>query len=64
MRHHAVGLIVPLVLGCLMVPHAVEAQPSAKVPLIGLLNPFSPATGAATVDIFTVDTLLPRCPCL
>ena len=56
MRHHAVGLLVPLVLGCLVVPLAVEAQPSANVPRIGLLSPFSPATGEATVDLFTVDT--------
>jgi putative ABC transport system substrate-binding protein len=56
MRHHAVGLIVPLVLGGLVVPLAVEAQPSAKVPRIELLSPFSPSTGEATVDLFTVDT--------
>jgi len=31
MRRHAVGLIVPLVLGFLVVPLAVEAQPSAKL---------------------------------
>ncbi len=45
MRHHAVGLIVPLVLGCLVVPLAVEAQPSAKVARIGYL---SPAGGAGS----------------
>ncbi len=56
MRHHAVGLIV--LLGCLVVPLAVEAQPAAKVPRIGLLSPFSPSTGEATVDLFTVDTFL------
>jgi putative tryptophan/tyrosine transport system substrate-binding protein len=53
MRRHAVGLIVPLVLGCLIVPLAVEAQPSAKVPRIGLLSPFSPANqGPTRVDTF------------
>src|SRR5712691_5072245 len=53
MRRHAVGLIVTLALGLLVVPLAVEAQPSAKVPRIGLLSGFSPSDqGPNRVDTF------------
>jgi putative ABC transport system substrate-binding protein len=52
-RRHAVGLLVLLVLGFLVVPLAVQAQPSAKVPRIGILSPFSLANqGPNRVDTF------------
>jgi putative tryptophan/tyrosine transport system substrate-binding protein len=52
MRHHAVGLLVALTLGLLLVPRAVEAQPSAHVPRIGLLCLFSSATGQSKIESF------------
>jgi len=53
MRRHAVGLIVALMLGFLVVPLVGEAQPVAKVPRIGVLSPFSPANqGPTRVDTF------------
>src|SRR5574341_592142 len=53
MRRHAVGLIVTLALGLLVVPLAVEAQPSATVPRIGLLSVFAPANqGPNRIDTF------------
>jgi putative ABC transport system substrate-binding protein len=52
MRHHAVGLLVALTLGLLMVPRAVEAQPSAHVPRIGLLSLLSSATGQSKTESF------------
>jgi putative ABC transport system substrate-binding protein len=55
MRRHALGLIVPLVLGFFVMPLAVEAQPSAHVPRIGFLsgrvNPSS-TTPDASADAF------------
>jgi len=50
MRPHAVGLLVTL--GLLVVPLAVEAQPSAPVPRIGLLCLFSPAIGESKAESF------------
>ena len=50
MRPHAVGLLVTL--GLLVVPLAVEAQPSAHVPRIGLLSLFSPALGESKAESF------------
>jgi putative ABC transport system substrate-binding protein len=53
MCRDAVGLIVALVLGFLVVPLAVEAQPAAKVSRIGILSPFSLANqGPTRVDTF------------
>ena len=52
MRPHAVGLLVTLTLGLLVVPLAVEAQPSAPVTRIGLLSLFSPALGEAKAESF------------
>src|SRR5712691_8956018 len=51
MRPHAVGLLVTLALG-LMVLRAVEAQPSAHVPRIGLLCLLSPAIGESKAESF------------
>jgi len=49
----ALALILTLALSLLLVPRAVEAQPSAKVPRIGLLSSFSPADqGPHRVDTF------------
>jgi putative tryptophan/tyrosine transport system substrate-binding protein len=50
MRPHAVGLLVTL--GLLVVPLAVEAQPSAPVPRVGLLCLFSPAIGESKAESF------------
>ena len=50
MRPRAVGLLVTL--GLLVVPLAVEAQPSAPVPRIGLLSLFSPAIGESMAESF------------
>jgi putative ABC transport system substrate-binding protein len=47
-----VGLFVTLTLGLLMVPPAVEAQPAAPVPRIGLLCLFSSATGQSKAESF------------
>jgi putative tryptophan/tyrosine transport system substrate-binding protein len=47
-----VGLFVTLTLGLLMVPPAVEAQPAAPVPRIGLLCLFSPAIGESMAESF------------
>lgn len=53
MRRHAVWLIASLVFAFLVVPLSVEAQPSAKVPRIGLLSPFSLSNqGPTRVDTF------------
>ena len=56
MTRRRIGLIVTLALGLCCAPLADTAQPAAKVPRIGLLSPFSPATGdrfgQATVDAF------------
>jgi putative ABC transport system substrate-binding protein len=48
----AVGFIVTLTLSLLMVPRAVEAQPSAQVPRIGLLSILSPAVGQSKAESF------------
>jgi putative ABC transport system substrate-binding protein len=50
MRPHAIGLLV--ILGLLVVPLAVEAQPSAPVPRIGLLSLFSLAIGESMAESF------------
>jgi putative tryptophan/tyrosine transport system substrate-binding protein len=50
MRPHAVGLLV--ILGLLVVLLAVEAQPSAPVPRVGLLCLFSPAIGESKAESF------------
>ena len=50
MRPRAVGLLVTL--GLLVVSLAVEAQPSAPVPRIGLLCLFSPAIGESKAESF------------
>jgi putative tryptophan/tyrosine transport system substrate-binding protein len=52
MQRHAVGLLVTLTLGLLMVLRAVEAQPSAPVPRIGLLSILSSAVGQAKAESF------------
>ena len=52
MRHHAVGLLVTLTLGLLMVPCTVESQPSAHVPRIGLLSILSSAVGESKAESF------------
>ena len=52
MRHHAVGLLVTLTLGLLMVPRTVESQPSAHVPRIGLLSILSSAVGESKAESF------------
>ena len=52
MRRHAVGLLATLTLGLLVVSLAVEAQPSAKVPRIGLLSIVSPALGESKAESF------------
>jgi putative ABC transport system substrate-binding protein len=46
-----IGILMTLALGLLTVPLAAAA-PSAHVPRIGILSPFSPATGHATGDNF------------
>ena len=52
MRRHAVGLLATLTLGLLVVSLAVEAQPSAQVPRIGLLGILSPAIGESKAESF------------
>ncbi len=41
-----VALVFALVIGILAMPLSAEAQPSAKIPRIGLLSPFSPTATA------------------
>jgi putative tryptophan/tyrosine transport system substrate-binding protein len=50
MKYSAVGCIVTLTLSLLVVPLAVEAQPSAPVPRIGLLSIFAPAVGQSKAE--------------
>jgi len=53
MTRPTIGLLLALVLSGLIVSRAVEAQPAAKVPRIGILSPFSPANqGPTRVDTF------------
>jgi putative ABC transport system substrate-binding protein len=52
MTRRIVGFFVTLALGLLVVLLAVEAQPSAHVPRIGLLCLFSPAIGATKAESF------------
>jgi ABC-type uncharacterized transport system substrate-binding protein len=52
MTRRTLGLLVTLPLAILVVSLAVEAQPSAPVPRIGLLCLFSPAIGASMAESF------------
>jgi putative ABC transport system substrate-binding protein len=52
MKYSAVGCIVTLTLSLLAAPLAVEAQPSAHVPRIGLLSIFAPAVGQSKAENF------------
>jgi putative ABC transport system substrate-binding protein len=52
MWYSAVGFLVTLTLSLLAAPLAVEAQPSAQVPRIGLLSIFAPAVGQSKAEIF------------
>jgi hypothetical protein len=50
MTRRTIRLLVTLTLGRLVAPLAATAQWSAHVPRLGVLSPFSPATGHATGD--------------
>jgi putative ABC transport system substrate-binding protein len=52
MTRRTIGLLITLALGLLVVSRAVEAQPSAQVPRIGLLSIFSPALGESKAESF------------
>ena len=52
MTYRTIGLLITLALGLLVVSRAVEAQPSAQVPRIGLLSVFSPALGESKAESF------------
>jgi putative ABC transport system substrate-binding protein len=52
MWYSSVGCIVTLTLSLLAAPLAVEAQPSAHVPRIGLLSIFAPAVGQSKAENF------------
>jgi putative tryptophan/tyrosine transport system substrate-binding protein len=50
MTHPSIGLLVTIALTILVAPLTIAAPPSGNVPRIGVLSPFSPATGQATGD--------------
>ena len=52
MRRHAVGLIITLALGLLMVPLAADTQQPAKGPRIGFLSPRSRTDLALSLEAF------------
>ena len=52
MPHRIIALLVALALGLLVAPLAAEAQLPPKVPLVGLLSPFSPADTARWHEAF------------
>jgi ABC-type uncharacterized transport system substrate-binding protein len=52
MRLSAIGFMLTLALGLLLAPPAAEAQPSPKVPRIGVLSPYSSTTASRNREAF------------